>query len=595
MFRTFADVQTADMLNLPCPAVAGGKPQIAAAPASEPLKAFIRTLTERAERLRTARIDPSIDNMLKITGEGRKAALDMRLVDSLAGPEPDTKLSLAVERIRKVWTDTSSARSTQLVFCDLSTPDRSTTNSGRFNVYDEVRTKLIEAGVPQADIAFIHDAESDAEKKILFDSVNAGRVRILIGSTEKMGAGTNVQQRLAALHHLDAPWRPRDIEQREGRILRQGNQNGEVRIFRYVTEGSFDAYMWQTLETKARFIQQVMNGHTSVRSAEDLDGGALTYAEIKAIASGNPAVMEKVKIDTEVRKLDQLRAAHLNQQHSIRLQIRSLPSEIKDRQERIARLSADISARDSHTGEEFSLLVGSLAYSGKGAREEGAAALTQAVLSCRDDLTLQVRGLFRGFEILSRGHPPSQSAFAALRRDERGFGATGGNDAEDEKLPELFIRGAGIYKAQLNAENPVGTMQSIEYALRGLDKAVADEQERAARAEKMLGDFQEQAGKAFEHEVRLKELLARQAELNAALDLDKGERQVAPAAGAEGSVEIDGDAGGDERAVGRAARAGPRPGGRRYNQPGPSAGNSLAAADKTVSAPKRPEAPGTKF
>src|ERR1019366_6573144 len=545
MFRTFADVQTADMLNLPCPTVAGGKPQIAAAPASEPLKAFIKTLTDRAERLRTARVDPSVDNMLKITGEGRKAALDMRLVDSLAEPEGDTKLSLAVDRIRKVWTDTSSARSTQLVFCDLSTPDRSAVKSGRFNVYDELRAKLIEAGVPQAEIAFIHDADSDADKKLLFDSVNAGRVRILIGSTEKMGAGTNVQQRLAALHHLDAPWRPRDIEQREGRILRQGNLNGEVRIFRYVTEGSFDAYMWQTLETKARFIQQVMNGHTSVRSAEDLDGGALTYAEIKAIASGNPAVMEKVKIDTEVRKLDQLRAAHLNQQHSIRLQIHSLPSEIKERQERIARLSADISARDSHAGEEFSLQVGDVMYSaGKGAREEGAAALTQAILSWREDLTLQVRGLFRGFEILSRGR-----------------GGTLLIGPDEERLPELFIRGAGIYKAQLNAENPLGTMQSIEYALRGLDKAVSDEQERTARAEKMLGDFQEQAGKPFEHEARLKELLARQAELNAALDLDKGERQVAPAAGAEGSVEIDGDAGEDERAVDTAARAGPRPGG----------------------------------
>jgi N12 class adenine-specific DNA methylase len=343
MFRTFADVQTADMLNLPRPTVAGGKPQIAAAPASEPLKAFIQTLTKRAERLRTARVDPSVDNMLKITGDGRKAALDMRLVEPFAEAESDTKLTLAVQRIKTVWNETRDARSTQLVFCDLSTP-----NPATFNVYDEVRTKLLESGVPKAEIAFIHDADSDAEKKTLFDDVNAGRIRILIGSTEKMGAGTNVQKRLAALHHLDAPWRPRDIEQREGRILRQGNMNGEVKIYRYVTEGSFDAYMWQTLETKARFIQQVMNGQTSVRSAEDLDGGALTYAEIKAIASGNPAVMEKVKTDTEIRKLDQLRAAHRNQQHSIRLQIRSLPSEIKERQERIERLSADITARDGH-------------------------------------------------------------------------------------------------------------------------------------------------------------------------------------------------------------------------------------------------------
>jgi N12 class adenine-specific DNA methylase len=573
MFRTFADVQTADMLNLPRPTVAGGKPQIAAAPASEPLKAFIQTLTKRAERLRTARVDPSVDNMLKITGDGRKAALDMRLVEPFAEAEPDTKLALAVERIRGVWEQTRDARSTQLVFCDLSTP-----NPATFNVYDEVRTKLLESGVPKAEIAFIHDADSDAEKKTLFDDVNAGRIRILIGSTEKMGAGTNVQKRLAALHHLDAPWRPRDIEQREGRILRQGNMNGEVKIFRYVTEGSFDAYMWQTLETKARFIQQVMNGQTSVRSAEDLDGGALTYAEIKAIASGNPAVMEKVKTDTEIRKLDQLRAAHRNQQHSIRLQIRSLPSEIKERQERIDRLVTDTAARDGHAGEEFSMTVGKRVYSGKGAREEGAAALTLAILSWRDDLTLQVRGAFRGFEILSRGR-----------------GATLLIGSDEERLPELFIRGSGIYKGQLNAENPVGTMQSIEHALRSLDKAATDERERAARAEKMLGDFSEQAGRPYEHEARLKELLVRQAELNAALDLDKGERQVAPEAGPEEKPDADGDTGADERAAGVTARAGPRPGGRRYNRSAPSDGNTLAAADKTVPVPKRPEVPGTKF
>ena len=566
MFRTFADVQTADMLNLPRPAMAGGKPQIAAAPASEPLKAFIKTLTERAERLRTARIDPSIDNMLKITGDGRKAALDMRLVDGFAEPDPDTKLSLAVDRIRGVWGDTRDARSTQLVFCDLSTPD-----PAHFNVYDEIRTRLVERGVPQAEIAFIHDAESDAERKLLFDSVNAGRIRILIGSTEKMGAGTNVQKRLTALHHLDAPWRPRDIEQREGRILRQGNLNGEVRIFRYVTEGSFDAYMWQTLETKARFIQQVMNGHTSVRCAEDLDGGALTYAEIKAIASGNPAVMEKVKVDTEVRKLDQLRAAHLNQQHSIRLQLRALPSEIKDRQERIERLSADISTRDGHADDEFSMKVGNRVFSGKGGREEGAAALTQAVLSWRDDLTLQVRGAFRGFAILSRG---------------RGATLLAGSD--DERLPELFIRGAGIYKVQLNAENPVGTMQSIEYALRSLDKALEDERERAARAEKTLVELQDQADRPFEHESRLKELLYRQAQLIAALDLDKGESQAAPA-DAEAIPEADGNTSADERSFGAGVEG-------RYRPPAKARRRERSQlAPPAASSRSPPTTPGTKY
>jgi N12 class adenine-specific DNA methylase len=571
MFRSFADVQTADMLNLPRPALSGGRPQIAAAAASEPLKAFIKTLTERAERLRTARVDPSIDNMLKITGDGRKAALDMRLVDPLDQPDGETKLMLAVQRIRNVWEETSSARSTQLVFCDLSTPD-----PARFNVYDEMRGRLIERGIPPAEIAFIHDADSDAEKQLLFDAVNAGRVRILIGSTEKMGAGTNVQRRLAALHHLDAPWRPRDIEQREGRILRQGNINGEVRIFRYVTEGSFDAYMWQTLETKARFIQQVMNGQTSVRCAEDLDGGALTYAEIKAIASGNPAVMEKVKVDTEVRKLDQLRAAHLNQQHGIRLQIRSLPSEIRERQEWIEKLSADIATRDGHAGEEFSLRVGNRVYSGKGAREEGAGALTLAVLSWRDDLTLQGRGAFRGFEILSRGR-----------------GTTLLINSDDERLPELFIRGAGIYKAPLNAENPVGTMQSIEYALRNLDKVVADERERAARAEKMLADFEEQAGRPFEHEARLKELLARQAALNAALDLDKGERQIAPpAAEPENSLDDKQGGGAGDRAVG--ARLERRDDAPRRDRPGRGRAVEIDRDDEKPAARRRPVS-GPKF
>src|ERR1022692_3211949 len=387
MFRTVADVQTADMLKLPRPEIATGRPEIIAAPASEPLKAFIKTLTERAERLRSQRIDPSQDNMLKITGDGRKAALDMRLVEEFANPHGETKISHAVERVHSVWQATGNHRSTQLVFCDLSTPDPS-----RFNVYDELRSRLIDSGIPQQDIAFIHDADSDAAKMRLFNAVNAGRVRILIGSTEKMGAGTNVQRRLVALHHLDAPWRPRDIEQREGRILRQGNLNSEVRVYRYVTEGSFDAYMWQTLETKARFIQQVMRGHTSVRAAEDLEASTLTYAEIKAIASGNPAVMEKVKVDTEVRKLDQLRAAHVNQQHSI------------------------------------------------------------------------------------------------------------------------------------------GTVQSIEHTLRSLERVATQQQERADYLQKTLADYQAQANRPFEHEERLKELLVRQAQINALLDLDKGERQIAEAA-----------------------------------------------------------------
>jgi N12 class adenine-specific DNA methylase len=503
VFRTVADVQTADMLNLPRPELENGRPAIASAPASPELKAFIRTLTERAERLRKERVDPAVDNMLKITGEGRKAALDMRLIDPAAAPEAETKIDLAVTRIARIWHATRDTRSTQLVFSDLSTPD-----PARFNVYDDVRSKLVKAGVPAGEIAFIHDAETDTAKKLLFDAVNAGRVRVLLGSTEKMGAGTNVQRLLVALHHLDAPWRPRDIEQREGRILRQGNGNKEVQIFRYVTEGSFDAYMWQTLETKARFIQQVMRGETTVRAAEDLEGGALTYAEIKAIASGNPAVVEKIKIDTEVRKLDQLRAVHANQQRHIRWEIRDLPRQITEAKQHLAHIEADVATRNANNSDDFSMKVGNRVFSGKGAREEAAKALTFATLSWRDDQTMQPRGAFRGFEILSRGKCG-------------GLGMV----KEDERIPDLFVRGHATYSANLNATNPVGTVQSIEHTLRSLDKLAADQVNRVARIEKELADYQLQADRPFEHEERLKQLLARQAEIDSLLDLDKGDQQ----------------------------------------------------------------------
>jgi N12 class adenine-specific DNA methylase len=509
VFRTVADVQTADMLNLPRPSLENGKPAIASAPASPELKAFIRTLTDRAERLKKERVDPAVDNMLKITGEGRKAALDMRLIDPDVEPQLATKIDHAVSQIVDIWRATQSERSTQLVFSDLSTPDPE-----RFNVYDDVHSKLVKAGVPTHEIAFIHDSETDTAKKMLFDAVNAGRVRVLLGSTEKMGAGTNVQRRLVALHHLDAPWRPRDIEQREGRILRPGNANKEVRIFRYVTEGSFDAYMWQTLETKARFIQQVMRGETSVRSAEDLESGALTYAEIKAIASGNPAVVEKIKIDTEVRKLDQLRAVHANQQRHIRWEIRDLPRQIGEAKQHLAHIEADIATRNANDPDEFVMKVGNRVFSGKGAREEAANALTHAILSWRDDQTMQPRGALRGFEVLSRG---KSAGFGTLQ--------------EDERLPDLFIRGRGLYSANFNASSPIGTVQSIEHTLRSLDKFAFDQKSRVARLEKELHDYQMQEARPFEYEERLKDLLARQAELNSLLDLDKGDQQgAAPAA-----------------------------------------------------------------
>ena len=455
-----------------------------------------QTLVERAQKCaKGSRVDPSVDNMLKITGDGRKAALDMRIVDPFA-EACDTKVSRAIDKIYATWEAGHDKRLTQLVFCDLSTP-----NSDKFNVYHEVRDRLIERGIRPNEVAFIHDADTDAKKKNLFDSVNAGRVRILLGSTEKMGAGTNVQKKLKALHHLDAPWRPRDIEQREGRILRQGNDNETVEVHRYVTEGSFDAYMWQTLENKARFINQVMSGSVTVRQAEDLEGGALTYAEIKAIASGNPAVMEKVKVDTEVRKLDQLRSAHVNQQHNIRWQVRSLPEQIERSQKYHAGYVEDIGTRDAHSDEEFAMTIGNRTFTGKDARTNAGTALNAVALSWAGDQSLQVRGQYKGFQILTMGSEIKGRA------------------------PDLYVQGKETYKANLNFENPLGTVSSIDHVLRSLDRRAEDERENIQQREKTLADYRTQLNRPFEHTEKLKELVLKQAELNALLDLDKHDPQ----------------------------------------------------------------------
>ena len=508
MFRSFADIQTAEMLKLPRPELAGSKPKAVVAPASSELKTYVARLVKRAEDVRSGKVSPETDNMLKITTDGRKAALDMRLVDPNAEPGPDSKVSKAIDNVLRIWKETAREQSTQLIFCDMSTP----TGDG-FNVYDEIRARLIERGIPAKEIAFIHDADTDAKKQQLFNAVNAGRVRVLLGSTEKMGAGTNVQKKLIAEHHLDAPWRPRDIEQREGRILRQGNENKEVQIYRYVTEGSFDAYMWQTLETKARFIQQVMSGDVTIRQAEDLEGGALTYAEIKAIASGNPLVMEKVRIDTEVRKLDMLQSAYHNQHYTIAKQVAALPKEIEAAQDYHAGLLEDIARRNAAPGEEFSMTVGDREISGKGAREEAGTALTKAIMSSLWDsdgsASLKRIGQFKGFAIMS--------SFA-------------GREGE---TPKIYLRGKNTYEANLNTENPLGTIASIEWALRSLDRDAEAEMAAIERKQKALADYQEQLKQPFEHEERLRELLLQQQEINRKLDLDKSDTQVVAEAGQE--------------------------------------------------------------
>lgn len=338
MFRQFTDVQTAEMLNLPRPRLEGDKPHVVACPMSDEQRVLQQELVARYDRLRSQKVDPRDDNALAITTDGRKLALDARMLAGTAPDFPGSKINALVARVAAVWERTKETRGTQMVFCDMGVHP----TPWGYSAYDEIAKKLTAGGIPPEHIAAVGEADSDAKKQALFDRVRAGQVRILLGSTQKMGTGTNVQKRLVALHHLDAPWKPAEVEQREGRILRQGNENDEVAIYRYVTEGSFDAYMWQALETKARFIAQVMTGASGVRKAEDVGGQELSYAEVKAIASGNPAVLTLAEADAELQRLLILKKNHTDEQYLARRRARELPEIIEQLGARIANLEADL-------------------------------------------------------------------------------------------------------------------------------------------------------------------------------------------------------------------------------------------------------------
>lgn len=340
VFKNVADIQTADMLKLPVPEA--HYHNIALKP-SEYQKEIVASLAERAEKVRNREVDSSVDNMLIITNDGRKLALDQRLVNPMLPSDPNSKAAKCAENVFEIWQRTVDRRSAQMIFCDLSTPK----DDGTFSVYDDIRAKLLELGVPENEIAFIHNAKSEVQKKDLFGKVRSGQVRILLGSTQRMGAGTNCQQKLIALHHLDCPWRPSDLQQREGRIIRQGNENPEVDIYSYVTEGTFDAYLYQLVESKQKFISQIMTSKSPVRSAEDVDEQALSYAEIKALASGNPMIKEKMDLDIEVSKLKLLKANHLSQKYALEDAIsKGFPKQIAEAQARIAGYGADILQAD---------------------------------------------------------------------------------------------------------------------------------------------------------------------------------------------------------------------------------------------------------
>jgi len=489
IFRQSADVQTAAMLNLPRPKLDGEKPTIRNAPATPELKAFVQELAKRAERLKTNRVDPTEDNMLKITSEGRKAALDLRLMKPSAKDDPQGKVNQAVENIFRIWQETKPARSAQLVFCDLSTP-----KDKGFSVYRDAAEKLERLGIPTAEIAFIQDYDSDASKLSLFRDVRSGKVRVLFGSTQKMGSGTNVQERLIALHHFDAPWRPADVEQREGRILRQGNKNEVISIYRYVTEGSFDAYMWQTLETKAKFIAQVMSGDMTIRRLEDLDSAALTYAEVKAIASGNPLVIEKAQVDAELIKLTRLRSAHAEEQYRIRTNLRRSHEDAEAFTGRLTNLRQDIATRQDTSGDKFSIELDGQVLDNRGIAGELIVRRAEKIKNrFGDDVRI---GRFAGFDLFLR--------------------PTFNNNVE------MLVHGKNSYAARVT-DTAQGTIRSLEANVQGFEERASRLEFDITDANKRANELATKVGAHFEREERYQELTRRQCEIEEKLDLTKNQ------------------------------------------------------------------------
>ena len=492
MFKECADIQTADMLKLPVPALVGGKPINIQLKPSEIQKQMVQQLGERAESVRGGEVKPNEDNMLKITNDGRKLALDQRLIDPSLPDDPDSKVNVCIGKILEIWKQTQERRSAQLVFCDLSTP-----KAGTFNVYDDIKTKLIAQGVPAEEIAFIHEANTDARKTELFGKVRSGAVRILLGSTSKMGAGTNVQQRLVALHHLDVPWRPSDIEQREGRILRQGNENKEVYVFRYVTEGTFDAYSWQLIENKQKFIGQIMTSKSPARSCEDMDEAALSYAEVKALAAGNPLIKEKMDLDVQLTRLKTLKAAHDSQRYELENKIAvGFPAEIQKCREQIENALVDAATIKEHTtadadGKEvFCIQLEKEVYYEKEAA--GKAMLGLLGLAINSEKPVPI-GYYKGME---------------LQIQHLSFG--------NEYHARLV--GSGTYSTQLGGD-VLGNLTRLSNLANGIEPSIEKSRTAKAQLERQLANAKEEVAKPFPQEKELAEKSKRQAVLESLLKM----------------------------------------------------------------------------
>ena len=492
-FKMVADVQTADMLKLPVPKANFHTEVIHP---SELQKKAVAGLAERAERVRARVVDPSTDNMLRITNDGRKLALDMRLLSSLAPDDENSKVSVCARNVYRIWAESTAQRSTQLIFCDLSTPKA----DGSFNVYDDLRQKLLEMGIPENEIAYIHTANTEQKKKELFAKVRGGEVRILMGSTAKMGAGTNVQDRLIALHDLDCPWRPSDLQQRLGRIVRQGNQNPEVEIFRYVTEGTFDAYLYQLVESKQRFIAQIMTSKAPARAAEDVDETALSYAEIKALATGNPQIIEKCNLDMEVSKLNMLRASHLSQRYALEeLVLRKYPAEIKELSERIAGYEQDSARLAEHPKPAEGIapmVLNDVTYA---ERKNAGKAIIEACTHMNGAETVSI-GSYRGFSMLL--------SYDGAANEFR-----------------MVLKGKLSHTAVLGADAG-GNVTRIDNALEKITEHLANARSQLAHTTEQLENARTEMTAPFPKEAELAEKTRRLNELNVLLNLNEQDRPV---------------------------------------------------------------------
>lgn len=501
VFKQVADIQTADMLHLPVPKANFHTEVIKP---SEIQQEMIKGLAERAEKIRGGGVDPHVDNMLRITNDGRKLALDMRLIQPLAPDDPDGKVAVCARNLYRIWERTKEKRSTQLVFCDLSTP----TTDGSFSVYDDLKKKLLDAGIPEDEIAFIHDADSEAKKKELFAKVRAGQVRILMGSTQKMGAGTNVQDRLIALHDLDCPWRPSDLQQRLGRIVRQGNENKEVEIYRYVTEGTFDAYLYQLVENKQKFIAQIMTSKAPVRVADDVDETALSYSEIKALATGNPLIIEKCNLDMEVARLNMLKASHLNQVYALEeLVHRKYPAEITRLTERIAGYEKDVELAKAHpkAQEGFcGMEVEGKHYAEK--EDAGKAIIDVCTKMTGSDAVLL--GQYRGFSMVL--------AYDGMSNEYR-----------------ITLKGTLSHTVTLGAD-VFGNITRLDNALENLAGNLDAERAKLEEAKVQLENARTELATPFAREEELAEKTARLKELNILLNMDEKDKTLIDEAPDEG-------------------------------------------------------------